>query len=70
MNNTFKQKQPTKAISLVLPLGLYNRIIELATKSRLNPHAYCVRTLWRTTDWDGATTPNTPTITKQELNND
>lgn len=49
-------RQQTKAISLVIPIGLYNRIVELANKSRLNPHAYCVKVLWRETGWK----PNVP----------
>lgn len=60
----------TRAMSLVLPLGLYNRIVELASKSRLNPHAYCIRTLWRTTKWNGISQEDKPLETDSGASGD
>ena len=40
-----------KAISLRLPIGLYNRLQELADKAHINMHAYCVKRLWTDANW-------------------
>ena len=44
--------QKTRSISLRLPEGLYNKVVRLATKNHLNPHAYAVKLLWSATKWD------------------
>jgi hypothetical protein len=49
----------TKAVSVVLPLGLYQRVEQLALKSRMSIHAYLVRMVWRETKWKSEVSPTT-----------
>lgn len=42
-----------KGMSLKLPVGLHSKIVVLANKAHLNPHAYVIKTLWTVTQWDG-----------------
>ena len=53
-----KIKEPTKGFGLVLPLGLYQRVQELAIKNKTSVHAYVMHIIWRETNW----TPEKPTV--------
>ena len=48
-----ESEKKEKMVALRLPLGLYNRLSELAAKNKMNVHAYCIKQLWINSKWDG-----------------
>lgn len=49
-----------KAVSVKMPMGLYQKVTELASKNHLSVHAYILRALWNTTRWDGKEVDKNP----------